>query len=85
MSLPLLEVASLLLELGADIRDGKVTDAIAVSKKLAGIAVDAIPVDMLKDSLSERDRVWADLSVDIAEAIKLDKVTDDAEKAKTAP
>lgn len=78
MSTPLEDSIPLLLELASDIRDGRIYDAIAVSKRLAGIAVDLIPVDALKDSLSEEDKKWIDFSVDIAEAIKLANI--DSEK-----
>lgn len=81
MSTPLEDakaVVPLLLELAADIDAGRISEAIAVSKKLAGFAVDLIPVDALKDSLTDRDRRWIDLSVDIAEEIKLAAIEDEA-------
>lgn len=82
MSLSIIEVGELLLELGADIRDGRLRDAVIVSRKLMNLAIDAIPVDELKGSLTERDRKWADLAVDIAESIKVNAMADQAETAK---
>lgn len=43
------------------------------AKQLLGIAVDMVPVDQLKEFLTERDRIWADLAADVAEEIKLEK------------
>lgn len=82
MSLDLLELGELLVELGADIRDGKIRDAVIVSRKLMNLAIDAIPVDALKDSLTPRDRAFVDLAVDIAESIKVNAMADQAETAK---
>ncbi len=42
------------------------------AKRLLGLAVDLIPVEDLKEFLTEHDRIFADLSVDVAEQIKLD-------------
>ena len=33
-----------------------------------------IPVEYLKEFLTERDRIWADLAADVAEQIKLEKL-----------
>lgn len=77
------EVGALLVELGTDIAEGRVTDALETSKKLIDMGVDMLPVDDLKGSLSDQDRRWVDLAVDIAETRKLDAAADAAEKAKT--
>ncbi len=42
------------------------------AKQLARLSVDLIPVGYLREYLTDRDRVWADLAADIAEEIKLD-------------
>lgn len=79
----IVDVGLALVELGADIRDGRITDALAVARRLEGLIVDKlIPVTTLAPYLTERDRVWADLSVDIAEAAKLDAAADAAEAEK---
>jgi len=44
------------------------------AKQLLGLAIDMIPVDQLKEFLTERDRVFADLTVDVAEQMKLEGV-----------
>lgn len=79
----LVDVGLALVELGADITAGRITDALAVARRLEGIIVDQlIPVTTLRPYLTERDRVWADLAVDIAETAKVDLAADEAEKAK---
>lgn len=85
MTPTVLDAVPLLIELAADISEGRVTDAFTVSKRLAGMAVDLIPAATLKPYLTERDRVWADLTVDIAEAIKVDAAADLAELTKVSP
>lgn len=42
------------------------------ARELLGLAVDMIPVDELKEFLTDRDRIWADLAADVAEQIKLE-------------
>lgn len=66
------ETGILLIRLGADIVAGDVKDGIETARKLMGVAVDMIPVDELKEFLSNQDRIFADLSVDVAEQIKLE-------------
>ncbi len=44
------------------------------AKELLGLSVDMIPVEYLKEFLTERDRIWADLAADVAEQIKLEKL-----------
>ncbi len=79
----LVDVGLGLIELGADIRDGRITDALAVVKRLSNIIVDKlIPVTKLAPYLTDRDRVFADLAVDIAESAKLDAVANEAEREK---
>ena len=75
----------LLLELVADIEQGRVVGMLAISTRIAGLAVDLFPVDALKDSLLPRDRKWADLAADIAEAGKINLEADEAEAAKVGP
>jgi hypothetical protein len=70
MSRSLLEVGVELAQLGADIAEGRITDAVTVAKRLLGLATDVIPVDALKDFLTDRDRRFADLAADVAEDIK---------------
>ncbi len=41
------------------------------AKQLLGLAVDMIPVSELREFLTERDRIMADLAADVAEQIKL--------------
>ncbi len=42
------------------------------AKRLLALAVDLIPVEDLREFLTEHDRIFADLSVDVAEQIKLE-------------
>lgn len=76
------EAGLLLVQIGAELASGKPHDALATAKKLMGLAVDMIPASELAPFLSDRDRVWVDLSVDIAEAIKVDAAADAAEAEK---
>ncbi len=62
----------LLTRLVADVLAGDRTDAVAVARQLMAIAVDMIPVDQLKEFLTERDRNFADLATDVAEELKLE-------------
>lgn len=39
---------------------------------IMGVLADLIPVDELKEFLTDRDRIFADLTADVAEQIKLD-------------
>lgn len=48
------------------------TTPAAGARRVMDLAVDLIPVEDLKLFLSEQDRTFADLTVDVAEAIKLD-------------
>lgn len=75
----------LLIQMGTELVAGRPVDALATAKKLMGIAIDLIPAAELAPFLTERDRVWADLAVDIAEAIKVDAAADEAEKDKLNP
>ena len=75
----------LLIQLGTELATGKVTDALATAKKIMTIAIDLIPVEELRPHLTDRDRAWVDLSVDIAEAIKVDAAADAAEREKVGP
>jgi hypothetical protein len=61
----------LLLRLGVDVALGDRQDAAAVARELLALAVDLVPVDELKEFLTDRDRVFADLETDVAEEIKL--------------
>ncbi len=42
------------------------------AKRILQLLPDLIPVDQLKEFLLDRDRIFADLSVDVAEQIELD-------------
>jgi hypothetical protein len=80
---PLVDVGLALVELGSDIAAGRLTDALAVVRRLEALIVDKlIPVTTLKPYLTERDRIWADLAVDIAETAKVDAAADEAEREK---
>lgn len=78
----LAEAGSLLLELGADLYGGRVTDAVVAARRLAGILVAMVPPDQLKAFLRPEDRVMADLVADVAEAVKLDALPDSLEEDK---
>ncbi len=58
--------------IGIDLATGDRKDAGVAAKELLGMAVDMIPVDEMKDFLTERDRIFADLATDVAEQIKLE-------------
>ena len=58
--------------IGFDLATGNRTDAGAAARELLNMAVDLIPVDELKDFLTERDRIFADRTVDVLEEIKLE-------------
>ena len=64
--------AILLLRLAVDIIDEDKEDAVAVAKELMSIAVGMIPVDQLKQFLSDVDRRATDVEMDVAEAVKLE-------------
>lgn len=59
-------------ELGIAISEGRVADALKAARALVDDLVMLIPPDMLKEDLTDADRRFADLTVDVAEAIKLD-------------
>jgi len=58
--------------LALDIATGDRQDAVNVVRELMILAADMIPVDELKEFLTDRDRIFADLSADVVEQIKLD-------------
>lgn len=62
----------LLLRLAVDVIAGDRKDAVDVARQLMAIAVSIIPVDELKEFLSEQDRTFADLATDVAEQLKLE-------------
>lgn len=66
----------LLVRLGADIVAGDRKDAIATARQLMALAVEMVPVDELKEFLTDRDRIFAELATDVAEQIKLDGSAD---------
>lgn len=68
----LVEIGAELAQMGLDIAEGRLTDARAVARRLLLLAIGAAPVDALKDSLTNFDRQFIDLSVDVAEQIKVD-------------
>jgi hypothetical protein len=61
--------------IGFDLATGNRSDASAAAKELMGMAVDLVPVEDLKDFLTEHDRVFADLTADVLEQIKLEGKT----------
>ncbi len=77
------ESGLLLIQLGMELATGRVADALGTAKKIMAIAIDLIPAEDLRPFLTDRDRKWADLAVDIAEAIKVDAEADAAEAEKT--
>lgn len=66
------EVGAELVQLGTDIAKGDVVDTVAVAKRLFSLATSIISPEDLKSFLSEQDRTFVDLSVDVAEQVKLD-------------
>jgi hypothetical protein len=72
MSLPIEpRTGILLIRLGADIVAGDVTDGLAAARALVGAALDFVPVEDLRQYLTEADRARADLAVDMVEEAKL--------------
>ncbi len=65
-------VAVKLAEAAVDVRDGRIADALTKLVECERLLVGELPVDALKDYLTDRDRRFADLAVDVAEAIKVD-------------
>lgn len=61
----------LLVRLGADIIAGDVTDGLAAARSLVGVALDLVPVEELRQYLTEGDRARADLAADMIEEAKL--------------
>lgn len=58
--------------LAIDIASGNYVEALKKVRSLADQLVLLVPVDGLKEDLTDSDRRFADLSADVAEAIKLD-------------
>lgn len=65
------EKAILLLRLAVDVVAGDRKDAAEVAREMMGLAVDMIPVDQLKDFLTDREKKFTDLEADVLEQIKL--------------
>ncbi len=55
-----------------DVATGDRTDAGKAARELLYLAIDMIPVAELRDFLSERDRIFADLEADVLEQLKLE-------------
>ena len=67
------EAAALkLAEAAFDVRNGRISDALTKLSEVERSLVGELPVDALKDYLTDRDRRFADMAVDVAEAIKVD-------------
>lgn len=64
--------AALLTEAAIDVQEGRFKDALAKLGQVEQLLVGSLPVDDLKDYLTDRDRRFADLAVDVAEAVKVD-------------
>lgn len=80
----LFALAKDLKEVVTDIEAGNITDAIEAAGRIFGLITDHIPVAMLKASLTERDRTFVDLRVDVAESTKVEAEADLAEVEKLA-
>lgn len=73
ITLEALEATALkLAEVAADIKEARFADALTKLSEIERLLVGELPVDGLKDYLTDRDRRFADLAVDIAETIKVD-------------
>jgi len=59
-----------IIAFGVDLAQGRVSDPLVVGRKLANYALDFLPVDELKEHLSEEARRRADLAADLAEQLK---------------
>lgn len=55
---------------GIDLAQGRVADPAVIGRKLAGYALDFVPVDDLREYLTEEARRRADLAADLAEKAK---------------
>ena len=67
------EAGALALAIAADLSSGDIVGALKKGRQLVDQLVLMVPVDKLKDDLTETDRRFADLSADVAEEIKLDE------------
>lgn len=61
-----------LVELGTDLSEGRIADAVKAGNDLMDILVMMIPPEDLKQFLTDYDRKIADLTADVYEDIKLD-------------
>lgn len=59
-----------LLALAADLIAGRLIDPIEISRRLAGLALDLVPVDLLREHLTETARARADTIADAVEGAK---------------
>jgi hypothetical protein len=64
-------IAAKIARVAFDLATGDRGDAMAAIKEIAGLAIDAIPVDEYKEFLTARDKEFGELATDIAEAVKL--------------
>lgn len=66
------KAAVLLAEAGVDVQDGRFKDALDKVGQLERLLVGSLPIEDIKDYLTDRDRRFIDLAVDVAEANKVD-------------
>jgi hypothetical protein len=65
-------IAGKIARLALDLALGDRSDAIAACKEIFFLLTDLIPVDQLREFLTDRDRTFTDLEVDIEESMKLE-------------
>jgi len=70
--------AILLLRLAVDVIAGDRKDGAEVAREMMALAVDLIPVEDLKQFLTDRERKFTDLEADVLEQVKLSAVAAEA-------
>lgn len=70
MQTPTLADGIAILALAADVISGRLTNPVDISRRLAGIALNLLPVDELKQHLDDEARARVDLVADGVEAAK---------------
>lgn len=65
-----LEQIAALVQLAADVEEGKLSDPKQIGKALADLALDLLPVDELRAHLDASGQVAADVTADVLEVAK---------------
>jgi len=66
-----IDAALTTIQIGVAVSGGQFAEALRLARQLVDTLILLVPVDQLKDDLTDNDRTFGDLAADVAEQIKV--------------